>query len=79
MADFGDGTIKAGVLNFLVSTICKHFIDINGKNYENLNAVCGVLDCAKEEFRRRVINSYEDTKIKENGDIYDKEVTGHGL
>jgi hypothetical protein len=65
-----DGELKAGVLNYLVSTLCKHFILINGKNYENLNAVCGVLDCAKEEFRRRMINAYEDAKILENGDIY---------
>jgi len=73
MADFGDGTVKAGVLNYLTSMLCKYFIKINGTNYENLNAVCGALDCAKEEFRRRVINPYEEGKIKINGDIYNDE------
>jgi hypothetical protein len=61
--------LGSGALNFLVSSICKDFLSIKGKNYENLNSIIGALDCAKEEFRRRVINPYEDIKIKENNDL----------
>jgi hypothetical protein len=64
------GTLSSGILNYLVSSICKDFLSIKGKNYENLNAIIGALDCAKEEFRRRIVNPYEDVKSKENGDIY---------
>jgi hypothetical protein len=64
-----NGVLGSGILNFLVSSICKDFISIKGTNYENLNSVIGALDCAKEEFRRRVVNPYEDVKIHDNGDL----------
>ena len=32
--------------------------------------VVNAMECAKLEFYRRVAAPYEDTKIKENGDVY---------
>jgi len=34
----------------------------------------GALECAKLELYRRVAAPYEDTKIAENGDVYDPEL-----
>lgn len=59
-----------GVLNYLITILCKGYIQSNGCSYETLNAVVGALECAKLEFSRRFVNPYEDEKIKENGDIY---------
>jgi hypothetical protein len=42
-------------------------------NYDNFNEVIGVLECMKLELYRRMIAPYEDTKCKENGDVYKKE------
>jgi hypothetical protein len=42
-----------------------------GKNYKHINEIIGVLECAKQEFYRRVAAPYEDTKIQENGDVYE--------
>lgn len=39
-------------------------------SYNDFNALIGVLECAKLEFYRRAVATYEDQKIKENGDVY---------
>jgi hypothetical protein len=39
-------------------------------DYRRINEVMGALECAKQEFYRRVAVPYEDKKIKENGDVY---------
>lgn len=43
---------------------------LNGGKYDSLNAVIGVLECAKQEFYRRAAVPYENQKITENGDVY---------
>lgn len=60
-----------GELNFAITTLCKKYLDKHGINYTKLNEVVGVLECAKLELYRRRVVSYEDLKIKENGDVYD--------
>ena len=60
---------NAGELNFVVSTIISNYIKKKGLKYQHINDVIGVLDSAAKEFYRRVAAPYEDTKIKENGDI----------
>jgi hypothetical protein len=59
-----------GELNFVVSTLVKNYTARFGKSYMILNDIVGALECAKSEFYRRVVGPYEDTKIKENGDVY---------
>ena len=60
-----------GDLNYAISMMCLSFVKkLGGMSYTNANSIVGVLDCAKEEFRRRMLNPYEDTKIEENGDVF---------
>ena len=54
-------------MNYLISTLMNAFYE---RNYADLNAAIGVLECAKMEFYRRVVAPYEDTKIKANGDVF---------
>jgi hypothetical protein len=75
---------NAGQLNFLLTTVAlKYMLDnsASGMNkspilrYEQMNSVVGALDSAKEEFRRRVMNPYEEQKAFEassqNADPYE--------
>lgn len=60
----------AGELNYLISSICKRYLDSKGESYSTINEICGVLTCANFEFYRRVAEPYEDVKMEENGDVY---------
>lgn len=62
---------KAGVLNYIISELLDVMIpsDTEKWNYSAMNNTVGVLECAKLELYRRLVAPYEDTKIKENGDI----------
>jgi len=55
-----------GDLNYIITRILKGSYPLR---YFNLNRAVGVLECCKLEFYRRVAAPYEDTKIKENGDV----------
>ncbi|EKD64452.1 MAG: hypothetical protein ACD_50C00386G0001 [uncultured bacterium] len=55
-----------GALNYAVTKIIKNLYP---QKYFHLNRALGVLTAIKDEFYRRVIGSYEDTKITENGDV----------
>jgi hypothetical protein len=55
-----------GILNYIVTRILH---DIYKPSYVNYNRSCGVLQCILMEWYRRCVAKYEDTKIKENGDI----------
>ena len=61
----------AGELNYMTTVIIKQYLDKKGWSYTNMNEVVGVLECAKLELYRRMTAPYEDTKIEENGDVYD--------
>jgi hypothetical protein len=60
----------AGELNFKITRLVTQYLESKGKSYQTLNEITGVLECAKQEFYRRVIAPYEDEKIKQNGDVY---------
>jgi len=60
-----------GELNFQISRLLDDYVVRKGKRYENINAVMGVMSSAQAEFYRRVAAPYEDTKIRENGDVYE--------
>jgi hypothetical protein len=63
--------MPAGELNYLITELLKHYVSTHTFNYETLNAAVGAVESAKAEFQRRVVGPYEDTKIKQNGDVYD--------
>lgn len=64
----------AGELNFKLTMEIIEYLIINGLSYQTCNDIVGALDNCKDEFKRRVQNSYEDRKIEENGDVYPREV-----
>lgn len=67
---FTDNINSEGELNYVITSICKEYLRWEGKRYTTLNTIIGVLECAKHELYRRIVGPYEDTKIKENGDVY---------
>lgn len=60
---------NVGELNYAITMLCHEFIEREGTNYANFNAVVGVLESAKLELYRRRVAPYEDVKIQENGDL----------
>ena len=55
-----------GELNYVVTKILKEIYPLR---YFHINKAIGVLECIKLEFYRRVAAPYEDSKIKESGDV----------
>ena len=60
----------AGELQYLIAVMIHHFVRERGLNYQTCNDVMGALTGANMEFYRRFVVDYEDTKIRENGDVY---------
>lgn len=60
----------AGDLNYCFTVLINRFLDNSGFNYAAINEAVGALECCKLEFYRRRPADYEDTKIKDNGDVY---------
>lgn len=59
-----------GELNFNIHKLIEiYLMDKPEVGYTQYNAVVGVLECAKQEFYRRAVATYEDEKLAENGDI----------
>ena len=65
-----DVPVTAGELNFMLTELCIAYMSDTGVSYQSINDVVGALEGAKLEFYRRFAAPYEDTKIKENGDVY---------
>ena len=60
---------NAGELNYVFTIIANDYFKRVGR-YQAINDIVGALEGAKLEFYRRVAAPYEDTKIRENGDVY---------
>lgn len=69
------GSSGSGDLNYLISKLLIEFTERFGVRYSTFNDVIGALECAKQEYLRRVVAVYEDQKIKENGDVYPTSLT----
>src|SRR5690554_3614613 len=60
----------AGTVNYVISRVSAGSLKPDtGWTYDDINKLIGVLECAKEEFYRRVAAPYEDLARKKNGDI----------
>ena len=66
----GDEPVTSGELNFVLTQTILGYFKQRGGNYRVINDILGALEGAKLEFYRRIATPYEDTKIKENGDVY---------
>jgi len=60
------GVKPDGKLNYVLFKFCKDTVDPSYNNYKNF---IGELTECCEEIRRRMLSSYENTKIKLNGDV----------
>lgn len=59
--------VKAdGDLNYMLYAFCKRHVEPSYNNYKNF---CGELQQCATEIERRLLAPYEDSKIKENGDV----------
>jgi hypothetical protein len=67
--DRGDAPRQPGALNYAITKLILGYWKEHG-NYQGINDIIGALENAKQEFYRRVAAPYEDTKIKENGDVF---------
>lgn len=59
-----------GEINFLITSLLDEYIHRVGLSYATLNGAIGALECCKLELYRRLVATYEEVKIKENGDVY---------
>ena len=55
-----------GELNYVITKILKESYPLR---YFHINKAIGVLECIKLEYYRRVAAPYEDSKIRESGDV----------
>ena len=60
---------KIGDINYVITLLLHRWLSRNTTNYATLNALIGVLECAKLELYRTVTAPYEDQKRAENGPV----------
>jgi hypothetical protein len=72
--DFGYISDVAGELNYEITKLIIQYLSNRegGFRYQHLNDVTGALENAKQEFVRLVVIPYENKKIAENGNVYQK-------
>ena len=58
---------RGGEVNFVICSLVDMLYD---RNYTELSAAIGDVECAKLELYRRVLGPYEDTKILTEGDVF---------
>ena len=58
-----------GELNYLLTLLAHRFLNQKPESYQGYNDAIGALEGAKLELYRRHVASYENDKIKENGDV----------
>jgi hypothetical protein len=63
---------NAGELNYWITEIVQEYLLAHGLNYQHINDCIGALEGVKLELYRRLVVPYEDLKIKENTDVYNK-------
>lgn len=65
-----------GELNYAITRLIHNWLLRYGKSYASLNAVIGVLECAKLELYRQIAAPYEREKHKLNGPISELDKNG---
>ena len=65
-----------GDLNYLITRMILRYQEQRGLSYKTINDIVGALEGAKQEYYRRVAIPYENIKIAQNGDAYDKGLYG---
>mgnify|MGYP001558464590 CR=1 FL=1 len=71
------GPTTPGELNYAITRLLVKYASyahapIEDISYMTLNDMLGALEGAKLEFYRRIVVPFEERKLKENGDVYEK-------
>jgi len=74
-AEAGDVRLP-GDLNYAITCLLDKHVKDNGLSYKSINSAIGAIECAKQEFYRRVAVPYEEKKLAKNGDVYSPETLG---
>ena len=64
---------SAGTLTYAVSILMINYLKNTSPHmltFSALNACIGAVERATDEFKRRILDPYEQQKIRDNGDIY---------
>lgn len=83
--DAGDPPMNGGELNYKITTVLVEYVrnqmreNQGAARYQFFNDVSGSAVNAVLEFYRRVTVAYEDAKIEQNGDVYDRLLDEMGL
>ena len=69
--DFLPEPLTPGELNYVLAVIVdEYLVTRHSINYAAYNDVIGVLECLKQEIYLRCVALYEDSKRKQNGDVF---------
>ena len=76
LVPFGDPPSKGypkhkGELNYVITQLMIEYVLDKGKSYQAISDAVAAANDAAAEFRRRVLDPYEDTCIERNGDVYE--------
>ena len=63
-------TLSISAVNYFITRLLLGVLKRLGEKYETYNTLIGILECAKLELYRRRVAVYEQTKLKQNGDVY---------
>ena len=69
LEQIGRAMFEKGELTYCVYKLGLEYLNNHKKNYQNISDCIAAMNDSAEEFRRRILNPYEDEKIKQNGDI----------
>ena len=61
--------IDAGSFNYALTQMIDNYITQHDFNYQTCNDIVGAMECCKLELYRRLVATYEDKKILQNGDV----------
>ena len=67
----GEAMENGGDLQYMLAEVIQRYLERKGLRYARCEEVMGALDGASKEFYRKVVAPYEETKIRENGLVYD--------
>ncbi len=59
-----------GDINYLITRIVKAWVNRSDPSYTVMSQGIAALECAKLEMYRRMLSPFEDSKVKEDGDVY---------
>ena len=66
----GDPPDTPGELNYTITRTILKYLDVLGESYQTYCDILGTLEAIKCELYRRKIATYENKKIKSNGDVF---------